>query len=483
VTPARAVWRPPWYAWVIAWLAILALGYKFGPEKLHDGTLAVAWPPLAGAGVLGLRKLWHLPPSVTMCIAIALSLFSGGWGLMGLGGIPLDRLAIAILLAQVLLLAPGVASTPRLRLRNVHLLLAVAILYALGSAVAAHTIGNGADLLALIDQFGVTPFLAFLLAPSVFAHERDRNLLLGLLVAIGAYLGATAIFESLGPHALVFPRYIVHVDAALPEGRAGGPFQSPVSDGFSTFACGVAAFIALSRWRGAWARAFAIFAIVVCAFGCFLTLERGVWIAAVAGTAAAALITRRGRRLIVPAAFTCALVIGGSLTLSPALASKVSGRVGYKVSVWDRKNQTAAGLRMVAAKPLFGFGWQRFISDNQQYFRQASSYPMTGYSTPERPIPLHDTYLAYAVELGLVGLALWLASVVWGIGGAIFAGAGAGLGPWKLGLLAVSVFFLVVALFDPQPQPFPELLLWSWGGVALAALPPRRRHTPASGFA
>jgi len=481
--PPRAVWRPPWYAWVIAWLAILALAYKFGQERLHHGSLALLWPPLAGAGVLGVRKLWHLPPSITMCIAIALSLFSGGWGMMGLGGIPLDRVAIVILLAQLLLLAPGVARTPRLRLRNVHLLLAIAILYALGSAVAAHTIGNGADLLALIDQFGVTPYLAFLLAPSVFAHERDRNLLLGLLVAIGAYLGTTAIFESLGPHALVFPRYIVHVDAALPEGRAGGPFQSPVSNGFSTFACGVAACMALTRWRGAWARAFAVFALVVCMYGCFLTLERGVWIAAMAGTAAAALVTRRGRRLVAPAACTCALVIGGGLTLSPALASKVSGRVGYKVSVWDRENQTAAGLRMVAAKPLLGFGWQRFISDNQEYFRQASSYPMTGYSTPERPIPLHDTYLAYAVELGLVGLALWLASIAWGLGGAVFGSADVGLRPWKLGLLAVSVFFLVVAVFDPQPQPFPELLLWSWGGVALGVLPRRRRHAPASGLA
>lgn len=468
--PARAIWRPPWQAWLVVWLAILALAYKLGPERLHHGAWVVFGPLLAGVAVLVVRRLWELPPSVTMCIAIVLTLFSGGWSQMGLGGMPLDRLAVVVLLLQLLLLAPGVAAIPRLQLRNVHLLLALTILYVIGSAVAARTFSNEADLLALIDQLGITPYLAFLVAPAVFARERDRELLLAVLVGIGAYLGLTAIFEILGPHALVFPKYIVQVDAALPEGRAGGPFQSPVSDGFSTFACGVAAVIALMRWRGRASRAFAAFAAVVCILGCFLTLERGVWIAAVAGTVAAALVTRRGRRWILPAASMCVVLITVTLTLSPALASKVSGRVGYKASVWDRQNQTAAGLRMVEAKPLLGFGWQRFTSDNGEYFRQTSEYPLTGYSTPERVVPLHDTYLSYAVELGLVGLALWLGSLLWGVGGAIFAPSTASLRPWKLGLLAVTVFFLVVAVFDPQPQPFPELLLWSWAGVALGRL-------------
>jgi putative inorganic carbon (hco3(-)) transporter len=456
---------------MLLWLTILALAYKLGPNRYHEGTWVILAPLLLGAVVLALRKLWELPPSVTMCLALVLTLFSGGWSLMGLGGLPLDRLVVVVLLLQLLLVSPGAALTPRLRVRNVHLLLCLTIMFVIASAVAAHTLSNREDLLALIDQFGVTPYLAYFLAPSVFAREWDRRLLLAVLVGIGAYLGLTAIFESLGPHALVIPKYIVQTDASLPEGRAGGPFQSPVSDGFSTFACAAAAVMALGRWRARPARLFATSALVVCVFGCFLSLERGVWIAAAAGITIAAAVTARGRRLLIPGFAACVVAISGALVLSPALAGKVSTRVGYKTSVWDRQNQTAAGLRMVEAKPLFGFGWQRFTSDNQEYFRQAADYPLTGYSTPQRPIPLHDTYLGYAVELGLVGLLLWLASLFWGVGGAVLARGTPELRPWKLGLLAALVFFVVVAAFDPQQQPFPAILLWVWAGVAIGRAP------------
>jgi len=86
---------------------------------------------------------------------------------------------------------------------------------------------------------------------------------------------------------------------------------------------------------------------------------------------------------------------------------------------------------------------------------------------PERRYPLHDTYLSYAAELGLVGALLWLASLLWGLGEAIFSRGPADLRPWKLGLLVMTVFFLVVSFFNPYQGPFPVLLLWTWAGVAL----------------
>ena len=265
----RAVWRPPWYAWLLLGLVALAAMHEVAPGRLHGSGLILV-PLLIVAGVLVVRRLWELPPAVTMCAGIALTIFSGAWSQIGLGGLPFDRLLIAIVMFQFLLRAPGTAQTPRLQIRNVHWLMCLAVMYALASAVAAGTLTHETSALILIDQFGVVPFLVFLLAPAVFAGQRERNLLLATLVGVGAYLGFTAIFESLGPHSLVFPRYILHVDAALPGERAGGPFQSSVAEGFATFACAVAAIIACTQWRGLKSRYLAAAVAVVCIFGCFL---------------------------------------------------------------------------------------------------------------------------------------------------------------------------------------------------------------------
>jgi putative inorganic carbon (hco3(-)) transporter len=479
---ARLTWRPPRYAWVLVGvLEIGAIHYRM-PGLLHGPRIVLA-AGLIVLGVMALRRLWELPPAAFVCAAVALAIFSGGWNRIGLGGLPLDRLALVLVMLVFLLRAPGLARTPSLRVRNVHLLLCLTLMYVVGSAMVSKTLTTEVGGLSLIDQVGVLPYLMFLLTPAAISSQRDRNLLLVTLVGVGAYLGVTAIFESLGPHSLVFPHYIVQADAEVPEARAGGPFQSSVAEGFATFSCAVAAVIAFNQWCTRSARWFAGVVAVACVSGCFVTLERGVWIAAGMATIVTCLATRSGRRLLLPGALACTLLVGAALLVSPTLSSKVSTRVKDNASVWSRQTQTSAGLRMVQARPLFGFGWRRFSSVQLEYFRQDADYPMLGYSTPEEAQPLHDSYLSYAVELGLVGAMLWLASLLWGIGTAIFSPGPADLRPWKRGLLAITVFFLVVSLFNPYMAAFPVLLLWIWAGVALGGVyksPQPRRAAPVA---
>jgi putative inorganic carbon (hco3(-)) transporter len=472
----RATWDPGWRSWCALAIAAVLLAHEEAPARFAQGHWVLLTPILVVLGTLALRRLWSLPPAIPMCAAIALTIFSGAWQQIGLGGLPLDRLFLVIVLLQFVLRAPGVAHVPRPQLRGVHLLLAITVLYALGSAVAAGTLGSETGVLSLVDLLGIAPYAMFLLAPAIFAGERERNMLLMTLVGVGLYLGLTAIFESLGPHALVFPKYIVHADASLQGERAGGPFQSSLAEGFSTFACAVAAAVAFTQWRGEARRRVAAVAGGVCVFGAFLTLERGVWIAAILATMLTALATRYGRRMLAPGLLVCAVVIGGALLISPALAHRTSARANSQISIWDRQNQTYAGLRMLAARPLFGFGWERYRSDSLPYFREAADYPMYGYTPSntvqgEKPLPLHDTYLAYAVELGLLGTLLWLASLLWAAGGAILSPGPRELAPWKLGQIAITAFFLVVAVFNPYQEPFPVLLLWVWAGVARGSEP------------
>jgi hypothetical protein len=470
----HAVWRPPRYAWPLLGLLALLLAWKLFPEKL-EGRWQLATPVLIVAGVMAIRRLWELPPALAMCGAIALSVFSGAWSQIGLGNIPLNRLLAVLVICQCLLRSPGTIHMPRLQLRNVHLLMALTIVYALGSAAAAHTLTTEKGFLALWDILGVMPFLSFLVAPAVFAGRREREWLLITLLGLGAYLGITAIFEILGPHSLVFPRYIVESDAATPGVlRAGGPFQAAVAEGCATFVCAVAAVIAYGLWgrqRKRWLAAAAGLASIT---GCFLTLERGVWLAAILASVAAALATRAGRRWLLPGFLVATIVLGGALALSSTLSNSASERAGDQRSIWDRENQIAAGSRMLAAKPLLGFGWNRFPADSRDYYRQQFTYPLTGYvpgiaiGEPQTPQPLHSAYLSYAVELGLIGALLWLAALLWAIGEGVFARGPAELRPWKLGLIAVAVFVLAVIAVNPHEPPFAFVIVLTWAGVALA---------------
>jgi O-antigen ligase len=495
VIDTRSTWSPPWYAWAGAAAALLLAVHKVFPEKL-EGHWLLLTPIAIVIGIVALRRLWDAPPVYAACAAITLTIFSNGWSKIGLGGLPLNRIFVLVIVLQFVLRAPGIAGLPRLQLRNVHLLMGLTALYALASAAVAGTLTAEEGLVHLTDVFGLVPFLLFFLAPSIFAGARERNALLATLVGLGFYLGVTGIFEAVGPHALVFPSYITKTDLSSAGAvRVSGPFQSPVAEGFGTFACAVAALLAFQSWRAPRARLLAALAGVACLFACFATLERGVWIAAALGTIAAALMTRQGRRWLVPGIAASLAVIAVALAVSSALASNTSQRAGYDLSVWDRQNQTSAGLRMVEAKPLLGFGWDRYEATSGDYFRQATTYPLRGNNTgitiglPQETLPLHDTYLSYAVELGLVGLLLWLTSLATAVVGAVAAPGTAALRSWKLGLIALGVFFLVIGFFDPHEQPFPVALLMLWAGLAHGAAAPSAvrdrlangRLTPAAG--
>jgi O-antigen ligase len=476
---AREVWRPPWYAWAALGLLALALLHSRAPALVRGDVAPLTLFAVAIA-LLAAVALWELPPAVMLCAAIVLSVFSGNWAEFGLPGIPLDRLAMVGVILALLLRAPGAARVPRLRVSGVHLLLAFTVAYVAVSAALAGTLFSESGFLKLFDNLGVVPYLMLLLAPAVFAGRRERNMLLGTLVALGAYVGLTAIFEAIGPHALIFPHYIASVGNATGNEQAAGPFGATVTEGFACFACAVAAAIAVHQWRALRWRCVAAAVAVVATVGCFLTLERGVWIAAVAAVLTVIVVAKPLRRWLVPAAVVCAVAIAGVLVFSPALSEHASARVEDKLSVWDRQNQTATALRMIAANPLFGVGWDRYTSTSLDYFRQSPDYPMTGFSDRNVPLPLHDSYLAFAVEIGFVGVLLWLAALLLGVGGAIVRPGPDELRPWRLGLLAVAVFFCVVAAFDPFQQPFTMIVLWVWAGVVMApAIAPALEREPA----
>jgi O-antigen ligase len=436
---------------------------------------------LLSAALACLALVWigcFLDPAVLFSIGLLLAPFSGNWRELGIpGAVAPDRLVLMGAVVAVAVRTPGARDRPRFRPGPVHLVLLLAATWALCSAVVAGTLFQRVGFFALLEAYGLIPFAIFALAPLVFRTERDRTVLLCALVGLGAYLGLTALFETIGARALVFPRYISDPSYGIQPasyGRARGPFTESATNGVALYSCAVAAAVAYVTWKGRSARIVAASVAGLCALGTLFTLQRAVWIGATVATMVTLLTVRRLRRYVILAAVSGAVAVGSAFVLIPGLQAKVIGRSHDVNPIYDRQNLNAAALAAIEAHPLTGIGWNRFLARSGDFLQQSPDRPLIETATVSQILnvsitqePVHNVLLGYGVELGLIGLALWVLALALGVGGALLARPPPPLAYWRIGLIAVTIAVLLVALTVP-PSNFPMLILWLWAGVVWA---------------
>jgi putative inorganic carbon (HCO3(-)) transporter len=456
----RLTWLQTPAAAIAAFLCVAAASAAL---SLHTRS-PLAFAPVALAGLPAVIYLaLTVDPAVMLTLGVVLTPFAGNWQQLGIPGfLAPDRLLIAATIVLVVLRAVTGRGEPLPRPRPVHFVLALATLWAVCSALISHTLFQRAPMLKIVEAFGAFPFLIFYLAPVIYTTRRKRQMLLTALVILGAYLGLTVLFEMAHVNVLVWPKYILNPDYGLHFGQGRGPFADAVANGMGLYVCGLAACVAAVRWRGR-TRAAAVVVIGLCAVGLLLTLERSVWTGAAAGSLVALLAFARLRRYAFPAILTVAVAVGLALVLIPGLSAKVSARASDQESVWDRQNLTVAALKMIAARPLTGVGWSRFQATSTPYFQQSPNFPLTATN-----IDIHNYFLAYAAELGLVGLLLWLTGLLMGGFGALSTRAPPELIPWRMAFLALAVCFVLVANSVP-PTVFMNESFWLWAGVLWTA--------------
>lgn len=441
-------------------LLLLAL---LAPWQITFGVIALA--VVAALGYLATT----VPPAVWFALELGSQIFSGNSRYVGLPISP-DRL----------LLVAGVFSLYRALRRGqlprrvcwgpTHLVLLVTAAYAVVSALAASTLMTTGGIFSLLDRLGMVPFAFFTVAPLVFGDRKGRNVLLVTLTTVGAYLAFTAFLEGVGLNSLAIPSYIGDPSIGLHFGRARGPFVEAVADGLGLFECGVAAGVGVFVWTGRRARVVGAVIALACALGTVFTLTRAVWLATAISVIAVLVAVRRFRKLIAPVLVLGALAVGAAFVLVPSLSSEAGARVSDQRPIWDRYNVNNAALRIVDEKPLFGIGWQTFAQKGPSYYQQAEGYPITGAG-----IEVHNVFLSHAAELGLVGALLWLGALAACVGRGVLRRAPPALDPWRVGLLAVGLNWLIVASFGPLSYPFPNSLLWAWAGVVLVPVTSRLR--------
>lgn len=410
-------------------------------------------------------RLPRMPAYVwLLTLFIPLTLFSGYTDQMGLP-LPPDRLFFAAGMG-LLLLTPQ--AWRRLRFRWVHGLFVAAVLGVLLSCAMAGNLTQSQPLFALLDRV-LLPFVLFTVAPVVWSTPARRDLLLRCLVAVGVYLGCTAVLEFVAPE-LVWPRYIVDPDAGIQFGRARGPFGASEAAGLVMAMTAAACGLAVARLAGWWRFAASV-GLLAGVVGMALTMTRSIWLAAVLGLVVICYLERRVRGAALGAAVAAALIGAMVLLAVPSLTESFTERATTSRSLYDRANTNAAGLRIVAEQPLTGIGWQRFMHDGIDYVRQADQYPLTNIR-----IEIHNVPLSRAAELGvpiaLVYCLAVVASLVLPLMGRRRDREQEG---WRLVAITAVIAWGVAAMLSPVPYPTANYLVWLYAGLVAAPFVTRDR--------
>ena len=259
-----------------------------------------------------------------------------------------------------------------------------------------------------------TPVMLYLSVRVCPPSTRTMTYVLGGFAVLGTYLALTACAEITQQWWAVFPKYITDPELGTHFGRARGPALNSVSLGNYLCFCFWATWTLRPRVsRPLQLTLLGCMGLMV--LGILFTYTRSAWIGlAVSGFVMLIAHTPRGYRWPVAiGASVCGMVLvtfAWSFVLY--LNREDSGSVSEH-SVEQRTSFAYVSWNMMKDAPFVGVGFGRFydkklpyLSDRRQSFELESI----------RNLHHHNTFLGFAVETGMAGLAAYLAMLAgWGL--------------------------------------------------------------------
>jgi len=218
----------------------------------------------------------------------------------------------------------------------------------------------------------------------------------------------------------------------------------------------------------------------LCLIALILTLSRGGLIA-LGAMLIAAVILARGRRMVVTLATLTVLLAGiGYVVMAAPQDSRERILHPGEEGGSGRTDIWTVGARMVEANPIQGVGAGNFQVSSIHYLLQPGSLPHSEFIA-DNPEVAENMYLEVLAELGIVGAALFVSVIIFGLGCSLSAlSRFRRLGEKRLQALtmaiAVSLIGLLVAdVFAAEEY---ERTLWLLLGLGPALLAIAKRMEP-----
>jgi O-antigen ligase len=290
-------------------------------------------------------------------------------------------------------------------------------------------------------MFGI-PLALFVLSRRAALTPREVYALLVILAVVGAYLAVVSVLEAFGWFNLLIPPWLADpgINPQFGLDRVGGLAMQPEWNALDlslTFCVLLLLSRQDSRPGFRWLVLGGLYLLAI-----YFTGTRGAWLGLVLGgiplfwqVSGARGIAVRRRALFVGVTLVLTIVV--LFFPSDALQSRVSntGNVFFRFNVW------VAGLRMAADHPLLGVGYGQFGRNLSSYVQALGAIPEDpGLSFASTRTLAHNTFISVVAELGTLGLALY----IWSIVGAYRAARDTAAASWgKDGRIWIAGFTLV----------------------------------------
>ena len=353
----------------------------------------------AMAGTLG-----H--PDRSIALVLLAAPLIGGKVVLAAGGFPditavrlLMGLAIVVMAGSVIREQPGeLVYPPGTEARMDWLTMYIAVFLAATFIAALRDPNVLLGLQPWLDQYFL-PLTALWLAARVAWSRRQLALVVASIFLAGCIWSGLAITEA------VLKRSFFTPDGVLPWGqsymktaRSGGAFIAPFAMGT---ALGIVAVLAIGllltdRILPRWA---SITALVFAVAGVAESITRASWIGFVIGTLLTIAFCQRGRLRTL--AILGGFIAVALLVLSTAVGSStLSQRLQSQGQIYNRIVPGAAAIRLIAEKPLTGFGYAGYRRNRDSALKSVGGIS----GAYGEGITTHNSLLRVGVESGLFGM-------------------------------------------------------------------------------
>lgn len=263
----------------------------------------------------------------------------------------------------------------------------------------------------------LTPLAIYWITRQSRITSRQLTWVYAALVAYGVYLAGTGLLEAADQYTLVFPSHIGKPDVGLHFGRARGPMVHAVTYGMTLAACVVAGWGLFPRVNRYGQLALLLLAPVALV-ALFFSLTRSIWLGTAVALGVLMLLGLRGSwRYVVPGTLASVLLVVALANFDRIIAFDRTDNTAAQTeeSVKLRGSFAYVSWKMFQDAPLTGCGFGQFPREKLPYLADRSVDLRLELI---RPMSHHNTYLSILTELGLVGLALFLATLgLWLYGG------------------------------------------------------------------